>query len=177
MVASQIDFADALPKLEKPYLDASVFMAHVKREGTVCPSGQTRYEITTNIMAGAQKKKYVLYTSVITIAEVRRLKESKNELSNDELAEFNERFAEFVQHDWMLPMEVNRDISEEAQRLGATYGIYPMDAIHVASALYWECNVFMVWDKHSLTSKLPRRLGSLYISEPYWEGIIPMSAK
>ena len=177
MASNQISFADELPKLERPYLDASVFMAHVKQEPKVCPSGQTRYEITTNIMAGAEKKKYALYTSVITIAEVRRLKESKKELTKDELDEFNNRFAEFTEHDWMIPIAVNRDIAEEAQKLGAKYGIFPMDALHVASALYWNCNVFMVWDKNTLISKLPKKLNNLYICEPYWEGVIPMAVE
>lgn len=177
MVSNQTIFTGEVPKLEKPYLDSSVFMAHVKQETKICANGQRRCDITANIMADAQKGKYVLYTSVITIAEVRRLKESKKELTSQELAEFNERFAEFAEHDWMMPVEVNRDIAEEAQKLGAKYGISPMDALHVASALYWECNVFMVWDKNSLTSKLPQNLNNLYICEPYWEGIIPMPAK
>lgn len=172
MVSEQ--FADLPPKLENLYLDASVFLAHIKEEKNECAGGKTRFEITTNIFEDAQKKKFQLFTSTVTLAEVRRLKGSGKTLTGDELEKINSHFTEFLEHEWLYLIEVDRAIGEKAQQLGAQYGIFPMDAIHVASALSWDCGVFMVWDKESLATKLPKKIDNLYICEPYWEGIIPI---
>ncbi len=174
MVSEQ--FADLPPKLENPYVDASVFLAHVKEEKIKCAGGKTRFEITTNIFEDARKKKFQLFTSTVTLAEVRRLKESHKTLAGDELDRVNSHFAEFLEHEWLYLIEVNREIGEKAQQLGAQYSISPMDAIHVASALYWNCSLLMVWDKNTLITKLPKKIDNLYICEPYWEGIIPMAS-
>lgn len=175
MVSGQ--FADLPPKLENPYLDSSVFLAHIKEEDIQCVGGKTRFEITTNIFEDAKKKKFQLFTSTVTLAEVRRLKESGETQTSDELDRVNNLFAEFLEHEWLYLIEVNREIGEKAQQLGAQYGIFPMDAIHLASALYWNCSVLMVWDKDTLTTKLPKKIGDLYICEPYWEGIIPIGSQ
>ena len=59
-----------LPALEKPYLDASVFMAHIKEEDTPC-RGRTRIEITRALLSDAERGRYKIHTSFLTIAEVR----------------------------------------------------------------------------------------------------------
>ena len=177
MLIQQTEFTDLPPKLENPYLDSSVFLAHIKEEATKCIGGSTRFQITTNIFEDARKKKYQLYTSTVTLAEVRRLKDSRKELTDDEIEKVNRHFQDFTEHEWLFLIEVNREIGERAQQLGAQYGIWPMDAIHIASAIYWDCGVFMVWDKGSLTTKLPRKIDNLYICEPYWEGITPMPSQ
>lgn len=68
-----------------------------------------------------------------------------------------------------MPIEVNREVAETAQSIGAQYGIAPLDSIHVASAIYAKCEVLFVWDK-PLQTKLPSTIEGVIISEPYWEG-------
>ena len=159
------------PPLERPYLDSSVFLAHIKEEKLKCPDGRTRIEITTHIFEDAEQSKYTIYTSTVTLAEVRRLKEAEKELTEAELQKIKDLFNRYMQHEWIYLIEVNREIGEKAQDIGAKYGITPLDAIHLASAIWWQCNVFLVWDKHSLTKKIPDcQIEGVYIIEPYWEG-------
>ncbi len=137
----------SLPPIISPYVDSSVFMAHVKRETT--PSrNTTRLDITTNLLAGAQNGKYKIYTSTLTIAEVRRLNEAKKQLEPNELPTVNALFNEFMEHDWIIPIEVSREIAEKAQEIGATYTfelsartiyrISPTDAVHIATAILFK---------------------------------------
>lgn len=162
-----------LPPLETPYLDASVFLAHVKEEPHPAFNGRPRFEITTNILEGARQVKYVIYTSFLTIAEVRRLRESKKELDSSELLKINALFADFLEHEWIMPIEVSREIAEKAQELGAIYGMAPTDAIHLASAILNKCNVLMVWDKPRFSDLFKDGpIEGVHVLEPYWEGIV-----
>ena len=172
MNSAQSQFADELsPKFRNVYLDSSAFLAYVKKEEKIAKCGLKRYEVVGNILEDTKNKKIKLFTSAITLAEVRRLKESTILMTNDELKEINKLFDEFLEHDWINLIEINRDIAENAQKLGALYGIFPMDSLHIASAQYWDCDVLMLWDKKTVIDKIPSKLGSLTICEPYWEGI------
>lgn len=167
---------DTLPPLTAPYLDASVFLAHIKEETIPC-RGMTRFEITTALFQGAELGKYKIYTSFLTIAEVRRLKESGKELTSDELPKINGLFTRFMENEWIVPIEIGRVVAEKAQELGATYGMSPTDAIHLASAIVAGCNVLMVWDKRKFSDLFrSNSCEGVHILEPYWEGIIPMKS-
>ena len=148
----------------KPYVDSSVFFAYVKREEIKCPGGLQRWEVAYGILKDAEKGVYKIFTSTVTLAEVRRIKVKSEELDENELETVRKLFA----HEYIQPIEVNREIGEKAQRLGANYGISPMDAIHLATAIWWECDVLLFWDK-----RLAEALGSgpvenVTLSQPYW---------
>lgn len=164
-----------LPPLTAPYLDASVFMAHIKEEKEPC-RGTTRIEITKPLLKGAEEGHYKLHTSFITIAEVRRLKEAKKELAAEELPKVNKLFADYMQNEWLVPIEVNREVAEKAQELGAKFGMSPTDAMHLASAILWNCNVLMVWDKGRFSSLFKSGpYEGVHVLEPYWEGLPKLS--
>ncbi len=163
-----------LPPLERPYLDSSVFVAHIKKEQIPC-RGRTRLDITTDLLQGAKDGKYKIYTSFLTLAEVRRLKEANKELTRDELPEVKALFSRFLEHEWILPIEVNREIGEKARELGATFGMSPTDAIHLASAIYAGCKVLMVWDKGRFSNLFKDGpYEGVHVMEPYWEGASPL---
>ena len=169
---------NTLPPLENPYLDSSVFLAHIKKETTLCPDGRPRFELTTGIFNDAQAGKYTIFTSTVTIVEVRRIKGSTIRLTESERKEVNDLFKDFLEHEWIYPIEVNREIAEKAQDIGATYNLTPMDSIHVASAIWWGCTTLFAWDKKTLTSRIPEGvIEGVHIMEPYWEGIPPMPAR
>lgn len=164
-----------LPPITKPYLDASVFMAHIKKEKT--PSrGRTRIEITRDLFSDAETTRFKLHTSFLTIAEVRRLKESKKTLTSDELPTARELFNRYIENEWIEPIIVDRLVAEKAQELGAQYGMSPTDAIHLASAILWQCDVLMVWDKNTFTKHFSpdEPIEGVYVMEPYWEGVPQM---
>lgn len=171
---SQARLVEAAFALTKPYLDSSVFLAHVKKEKTLCPDGRSRYEITQRIFGDARDGRFKIYTSAITLAEVRRLKQTPAPLTEEERKTVNELFREFMEHEWLYLIEVNREVAEKAQELGALHNVYPMDAIHVASAIWWQCSPLLVWDKQTLVSRIPSPIEGVHICEPYWEGMPKM---
>ena len=113
---NQFDLGVRLP-FTKPYLDSSFFLAHIKKELIPGPDGNTRFDITSGILTDAQAGKLQIFTSVITLAEVRRLKEAKKELTEEETEEVNKVFREFLEHEWLGMIEVNREIGEKPRTL------------------------------------------------------------
>ena len=143
------------PPLTTPYFDASVFLAHVKEESLPARDGKTRFEITAFLFDLAEQGHFQIHTSFQTWAEVRRLRESRKELTPDELPKVNGLFTRYLENEWILPIEVGREVGEKAQELGVIYGVNPQDAIHIASALIADCNVLLVWDKPTFLNRLP----------------------
>ncbi len=157
----------------KPYLDSSVFFAHVKKETIECPDGLKRWEVAYGILKDAQSGLYKVFTSTVTLAEVRRIKIKNEELNESELEAVRNLFA----HEFISLVEVNREIAEKAQRLGATYGISPMDSLHLATAIWWKCDVFLYWDKKLAAALGPGPIEDVVLAEPYWpraSGGLPM---
>ncbi len=153
----------------KPYLDSSVFFAHIKREEIVCPGGLKRWEITQHILNGAEASQYQIYTSTATIAEVRRIRTRVEQLDQAEL----QQIQEFFQHQYIYTIDVTREIAEKAQALGAEYGITTIDSIHLATAIWWQCDVMLVWDKPFSQHFEGTPIEGVRVAEPYWEGQLP----
>jgi len=166
---------ETLPPISDPYLDASVLLAHIKVEQILTGRGRTRAEITTALFEGAEQGRYKIITSTLTIAEVRRLRESGKELSPDELPAINALFKRFMEHEWIILVEVSRAVAEKAQELGAVYGMNPPDAIHLASAILTPgCSVLMVWDKSFSGKFQAGPVEGVHVLEPYFEGLAPL---
>jgi predicted nucleic acid-binding protein len=162
------------PPLTTPYFDASVFLAHIKEETLPAYNGLTRVQITTGLFNQAEEGRFKIHTSIQTWAEVRRLRESRKELTADEAPKVNSLFTKYLENEWIVPIEVGRLVGEKAQQIGATYGMFPTDAIHVASAIIAGCNVLLVWDKPTFLSRLPqgsqphiREIEGVQVLEPY----------
>jgi predicted nucleic acid-binding protein len=122
----------------RPYLDSSVFLSWLKGEVIV---GIDRGAVGHHLMALAERGIFPIVTSALTLAEVHKLRSgpvTPNELDESLLA--------FFEHDYMLIVDADRSIGEEANRLCRKYGIYPMDAVHLASALRARCDVLLAWD-------------------------------
>lgn len=160
----------------RPYLDSSVFFAHIKREEIDCGGGLQRWEVAYGILKDAESGVYKVFTSTVTLAEVRRIKVKDEELDENELEAVRNLFA----HEYISLIEVNREIGEKAQRLGAAYGITPMDAIHLATAIWWKCDVFLYWDKALAAALGPGPIENVKLAEPYWpraRGGLPMGLR
>ena len=163
-----------LPALTTPYFDASVFLAHIKQESLPARDGRPRSEITNSLFNQAEQGQFKVHTSFYTWAEVRRLRESRKELTQDELPTINKLFTKYLENEWIVPIEGSRLVGEKAQELGALYGLNPGDAIHVASAIVAGCNVLLVWDKPTFLERLPdgpqddiKQVDDLLVLEPY----------
>ncbi len=95
---------------------------------------------------------------------MRRIKVKNEVLNEDELKAVRSFFA----HEYIQLIEVNREIGEKAQRLGAAYGITPMDSLHLATAIWWECDVFLFWDKPLAEALGSGPIDNVALAEPYW---------
>ena len=125
-----------------------------------------RWQIAERIMKDAERGDYHLYTSTITLAEVRRIREKEVQLSQNEI----EIVQAFFESEYIRLIEVSREIGEKAQILGAQHGIYPMDAIHLATAVQHGCDVLLVWDKPFSSRFQDAPVEGVRVIEPYWEG-------
>ena len=148
---------------QKPYLDSSIFFAIIKKETVPCLSGLARWEVAERILRDAERGRYQIYTSTITLAEVRRIRERSVELTQDELT----TVARFFRHEYIRLAAVTREIAERAQLLGAQYGILPMDAIHLATAIQLQCDVLLVWDKRFASKFQNEPIEGVRVIEPY----------
>ena len=128
---------------QKPYIDSSVFLAVIKKEAILCSNGLMRWQAAEHILREAERGRYQLYTSTITLAEVRRIRGRNIELTQTEF----DTVSGFFRNEYLRVSAVTREIAEKAQSLGARYGILPMDAIHLATAIHLRCDVLLVWDK------------------------------
>lgn len=143
---------------QKPYLESSVWLGWIKGEGV---DGLDRGEIAKRILDQAQAGAFKVYTSTLTLAEVHKLRSGPvlpSEHGDTLLAYFEHEFTELI--------DVDRGIGEEAHRLCRTHGIYPADAIHLASALRAGCDILQAWDNRFTNVKLP----NIRVEEPRLTG-------
>ena len=147
----------------KPYLDSSVFFAVIKKESELCSSGLMRWQVAEHILRGAEQGRYQIYTSTITLAEVRRIRGKGVQLTQDELT----TVARFFRHGYITLAAVTREIAERAQILGAQHGIWPMDAIHLATAIQLQCDVLLAWDKSFSSKFQDGPIEGVRVLEPY----------
>ena len=150
----------------RPYLDSSVFFALVKQEHIVGLGGLMRWEIARRIFEGAESDKYTIFTSTITIAEVRRIREQTEPLDREEIRQVQR----FLQRSFIQTIDVTREIAEMAQELGAEHGMSPIDAIHLATAVWNGCDVLLVWDKRFSRRFEGSPIGGVTVMEPYCNG-------
>ena len=154
---------------KRPYLDSSVFFGLIKREEIPCPGGLVRWQIAERIFEAAASGQYDIFTSTATIAEVRRIRRQDHPLDIAEL----QQIQEFFQHQYIQTIDVTREIAEKAQELGATYGMTTRDFIHLATAIWWGCDVLLVWDKPFSRPFATFPVEGVNVTEPYWEGQLP----
>ena len=128
-----------------------------------------KWEITQHILNDAEAGHYDIYTSTVTIAEVRRLQSRADPLDEAELRQIQE----FFQHQFIHTIDVTREIAEKAQMLGAEYGITTIDSIHLATAIWWGCDVLLVWDKRFSQHFEDAPIEGVRVTEPYWEDQLP----
>src|SRR5688572_3680085 len=130
-----LSIEEASPRIEAPYLDSSVCLAHIKGERLLAHGGLSRIQVTTAILEAARQGQFKIWTSFFTLAEVRRIRGSTSTPSLAELRDVNQLFAEFLQHQWIEPLELGRSVGEKAQELGAIHSLSAADSVHLASAV------------------------------------------
>jgi predicted nucleic acid-binding protein len=126
---------------KKPYLDSSVFIGWIKGEKE---NGVDRGNIGEHVLRLAEQGIFQVYISSLAIAEVYKRKKSPK-LTPQE----NGKILKYFESDFILVVDVDRSIGEEANRLCCQYqshGLMPNDAIHMACARRAGCDVLLSWD-------------------------------
>lgn len=129
---------------ERVYWDSCVFIDLLQQRAG-------RYEACRYIHDRAEKGELLIVTSAITIAEVVKLPESGTFPDMH-----SKMILEYFENPYIVIRQVDRPTAEEAHRLSQAHGIYPMDAIHLATALGAVVSVLHTYDE-----KKKRRKGLL----------------
>ena len=64
-------------------------------------------------------------------------------------------------------IDLPRPIAILAQSLGEEYNLRPADAVHLATALYSECDELLTWDVRFVRRVNRRPIQNLPVGEPY----------
>lgn len=168
---------EQLPPLIAPYIDSPVFLSFIKQESSLLSSGLSRFDVAKKLLDDARSGRFIVFTSTVTLAEVRRVRGATEQLTSEEITKINQFFSDYLEHEYIMPIEVSREVGEKAQSIGAIYNLSPMDAIHIATAILWECNVVLTLDRRTMLDRIPTgEIEGVYIREAYWTGQVPLSS-
>lgn len=143
---------------DQRYWDSTVFFAWLADQ-------HDAQEQCARIIRRAEEGEIEIVTSALAIAEVLWLpdKPPPDPKNRGEIRRF-------FQHDYIIPVEIDRRTALRAQDLVWDYDeVKPKDALHLASALVAEVPVFDTFDEP--LQKLDGKIGNppLRIGEPYVE--------
>lgn len=145
--------------LRPRYLDSSVFVAFLNEETLPTADGTPRVEVARHILEQAGPGTDRIITSVLSIAEVRLFPGARAGSPPDGVGVFG------------LPnvhtVNVDSDIAIMARRLGRKYGLRPVYAIHLATAIRYDCAELLVWDDAFVRRVNRRPIPGLWVGEPY----------
>jgi len=143
------------------YADSSLLLALLNRESIATGTGTTRFNVALRIFRNAAAGEYRMLTSVLTIAEVRTTPGGTiaSDLPQSEGGIFGLPYLRTV--------DVGTEIAFAAQRMGDEYGLKPPDAIHLATAIQYNCAELLVWDDAFIRRVNRRPIPGLWVGEPY----------
>lgn len=143
---------------QRPYLDSSVFIAHIKNEVV---QDVRRGEIANNILNDAQNGRFQIHTSTFTLAEVHKDR-GRPRLSVEE----EQLVTDFFNHEYIILIDLDRLVAERARELARTYNLTPNDAVHLASAIRAGVDQLLVWD-----DGFPKvTVDGVQVVGPHWQG-------
>ena len=148
---------------KQPYCDSSVFIAFFKGIEIDAKTNIDRAPIAKHVFADAEDGKYQIVTSTLTIAEVHK-KRGWQALTQDQSADI----LDYFENDFIMFVEIDRALAEQAHRIAQQHGARPNDAIHIAAAIRAKCDVLLVWDDRfekiqhpAIKIEQPKMLGQL----------------
>ena len=146
--------------LRRRYLDSSVFVAFLNEESLPTADGTPRLAVARRILEQAGTGTDHLVTSVLSIAEVRLFPgATAGSLAPDGDGVFG------------LPnvrtVNVDIEVATMARRIGVEYSLKPPDAIHLATAIRYDCAELLVWDDVFIQRVNRRPIAGLWVGEPY----------
>ena len=127
----------------RPYLDTSVHVADIQ--------GERGREVSTRILHAAERGDLTIVASTFVIAELVHSPGRPELVTPEQDAAIERRFL----NDWTELVELDAVIAARARRIAREHGLKPADAVHIATALQADADVFLSWDDHFLGKTLP----------------------
>lgn len=125
---------------DRRYWDACNFIGVINKE-------PDKVGVCSAILKEAQSAnpRIQIVTSIFTIAEVVKPKGCVGLTPEDE-----QQIDDFFENEWIVPVNADRSLMEEARRLQRLHGLKVHDAIHVASAIAAEVGIIETYDTNLL---------------------------
>lgn len=117
------------------YWDSSAFLAFFKEE-------EGRFQRCKAVLEAAEKGKVRIITSTLSFSEVVYVN-GKQQLTE----EIEERLRAFFEHEYIVPVDLNRSVSEYARELLWRHThLRPYDANHLSTACHAGCTIVDAFD-------------------------------
>jgi predicted nucleic acid-binding protein len=152
------------------YWDSCVFLSRFQRTAG-------RIDIIEKITSAAEDGQVRLLISTYSLSEVVRVSPSKDDEGKEVILTENQIESElalisgYFENDYIIIKPITQVIAEMAREYVAKFGLKPGDAIHVATAIFWDVPVLHTYDDKVLkrTGKICKDgCAPLIIEEPTW---------
>lgn len=164
-----------MPEPPKPdkifYWDSCVFLSRFQR--TV-----GRIDTIEKITDAAEKGQVKLLISTYSLSEVARITPSKDSqgkeivITEEQIEQELQLISGYFENDYIITKPLTQVISEMAREYVAKFGLKPGDAVHVATAIFWDVPVLHTYDDKVLKCDGKIRkddtCDALTIVEPAW---------
>lgn len=127
----------------RPYLDTSVHVADIQNE-----SGR---KVSAQILRAAERGELTIVASTLVIAELVHASGRPALVTPEQDEAIERRFL----NGWTELVELDVNIAIRARRMARDHGLKPADAVHIATALQADADVFLSWDDHFLRKAIP----------------------
>jgi len=134
--------------MNKYYWDSCAFISRIQ-------GNPDRIKMLEHFTDKAAEGEIQIVTSSLTVAEVCFI---NREGSLDEKLRDIDTISRFFDNDYIYIVQVSRQISTEAAKIGVQHKVKPPDAIHLATALHSDCQVVHTYDATRLL-KLDGKVG------------------
>jgi len=126
----------------KLYWDSCVFISRIQGD-------PDRIEVLEYWTDEAASGRAQIFTSTMAIAEVTYL---NRDCTEEEMAADVQAINDYFRNDYITVVNVTTRIAEDAAAISRIYGTKPPDAIHLATALFAECETVHTYDKKRMLS-------------------------
>jgi len=149
--------------MTKPFLqywDSMLFIHRIQRT-------PEHLVVLDQLAEDAQNGKLNIVVSTFTLAEVIKDPDGQ-QLSETE----DQKIIEFFENPYIIIRPLTYPISLLARKISREFGTKPKDAVHLATAVYWNIPQFFTFEKGLINKdgKLGDPQKPLRISEPKWVG-------
>ncbi len=137
-------------KLPLVYWDTCIVIDAIRKDPTRIEAGENeaRYPKIKEVVDLAEQGQLLIMISTLTMAGVYKIK--RNDPSSALDPKDEQDISDFFEHSWIIRKAVDSSIATKARGFSQKYGLYPNDAVHLATALFWNADVMHTFDKSDL---------------------------